>query len=190
MNLRLVTTDTGRAIAIRDHILPLLRQDGAVEVQRDVVRLTKLRIRDWVFRLWTPFNELGREEASSPSYRTPSKDSVPGGHCHMGSTSGREQRGSFGSSGPTMGPSMWRALSEDSGRTRSLDCREGMNVRVVLGDKTSCFRVFAVPRPSIGGHADIGIVLDVVIRFVVGFGRVISLVDFLRTDRRRVIIES
>jgi hypothetical protein len=69
MNLRLVTTDTGRAIAIRDHILPLLRQDGTVEVQRDVVRLTELRIRGWVFRLWTPFNELGREEASSPGYR-------------------------------------------------------------------------------------------------------------------------
>src|SRR5690349_12637818 len=66
MNLRLVTTDTGRAIAIRDHILPLVRQDGTVEVQRDVVRLTELRIRDWVFRFWTPFNELGREEASSP----------------------------------------------------------------------------------------------------------------------------
>jgi len=69
MNLRLVTTDTGLAIAIRDHILPLLRQDGTVEVQRDVVRLTELRIRDWVFRFWTPFNELGREEASSPGYR-------------------------------------------------------------------------------------------------------------------------
>jgi hypothetical protein len=47
MNLRLVTTDTSRAISIRDHILPFLRQDGTVEVQRDVVRLTELRIRDW-----------------------------------------------------------------------------------------------------------------------------------------------
>jgi hypothetical protein len=69
MNLRLVATDADRAIAIRDHILPLLRQDGTVEVQRDVVRLTELRIRGWVFRLWTPFNELGPEEASSPGYR-------------------------------------------------------------------------------------------------------------------------
>jgi hypothetical protein len=40
-----------------------------VEVQRDVVRVTELRIRAWVFRFWTPFNELGREEASSPGYR-------------------------------------------------------------------------------------------------------------------------
>jgi hypothetical protein len=136
MNLRLVTTDSGRAIAIRDHMLPLLRQDGTVEVQRDVVRLTELRIRDWVFRFWTPFNELGREEASRPAIGTPSKDSVPGRHCHMGSTSGREQRWSFGSSGPTMEPSMWRALSEDSGKTRSFDCRERMNVGVVLGAKS------------------------------------------------------
>jgi hypothetical protein len=68
MNLRLVTTDTGRAIAIRDHILPLLRQDGTVEVQRDVVRLTELRIRDWVFRFWTPFNELrARRETNESS---------------------------------------------------------------------------------------------------------------------------
>ena len=107
----------------------------------------------------------------------------------MGSTSGREQRGSFGSIGPTMEPSMWRALSEDSGRTRSFDCREGMNVRVVLGAQkpTSYLRVFVVHRPSIGGHADIGIDLDVSIRFVVGFGHVIRLVDFLRTGRRRII---
>ena len=53
----------------------------------------------------------------------------------MGSTFGREQRGSFGSIGPTMEPSMWRALSEDSGRMRSFDCKEGMNVGVVLGAK-------------------------------------------------------
>src|SRR5690348_7207887 len=99
MNLRLVTTDTGRAIAIRDHILPLLRQDRTVELQRDVVRLTELRIRDWVFRFWTPFNELGREEASSPGYRHAiERQRCPGSHCPMGSTSGREQRGSFGSS--------------------------------------------------------------------------------------------
>ena len=69
MNLRLATTDSSRAIAIRDHVLPLLRQHGTVEVQRDAVRLTELRIRAWVFRIWTPFNELGREEASSPGYR-------------------------------------------------------------------------------------------------------------------------
>lgn len=69
MRLRLVATSDGRAIAIRDHILPLLRQGGAVQVQHDVVRLTELRMGAWVFRHWTPFNELDREEASSPGYR-------------------------------------------------------------------------------------------------------------------------
>ena len=69
MTLRLVASNDERPIAIRDHILPLLRQSGAVEVQRDVVRLTELRMDNWVFRMWTPFNELGDEEASSPGYR-------------------------------------------------------------------------------------------------------------------------
>jgi hypothetical protein len=69
MSLGLVATNDDRAIAIRDHILPLLRQRGTVEVQRDTVRVTELRIGVWAFRVWTPFNELGREEASSPGYR-------------------------------------------------------------------------------------------------------------------------
>ena len=69
MRLRLVATNNGRAIAIRDHVLPLLRQGGAIQVQRDAVRVTELRIGVWMFRLWTPFNELSREEASSPGYR-------------------------------------------------------------------------------------------------------------------------
>jgi hypothetical protein len=69
MSLRLVATSDSRAIAIRDHILPLLRQGGAIQVQRGVVRLTELRMGVWAFRLWTPFNELGCEEAASPGYR-------------------------------------------------------------------------------------------------------------------------
>src|ERR1700744_5864163 len=69
MNVRLVMTDTSQAIAIRDHVLPLLREHGTVAVHRDVVRLTELQIRAWLLRFWTPFNELGREEASSPGYR-------------------------------------------------------------------------------------------------------------------------
>jgi len=69
MRLRLAATSDGDAVAIRDHILPLLRRSGAVQTQRDTVRLTELRMGVWTFRLWTPFNELGREEASSPGYR-------------------------------------------------------------------------------------------------------------------------
>lgn len=69
MNVRLASNGDDRAIAIRDHILPLLRQHGAVQIQRDMVRLTELRIGVWAFRHWTPFNELGGDEASSPGYR-------------------------------------------------------------------------------------------------------------------------
>jgi hypothetical protein len=69
MNVRLVSNSDGRALAIRDHILPLLRQNGAVQVQRDTVRETELRMGIWAFRHWTPFNQLGSEEASSPGYR-------------------------------------------------------------------------------------------------------------------------
>jgi hypothetical protein len=54
---------------MRDHVIPLLRQGGAVQVQRDAVRVTELRVGVWIFRLWTPFNELSREEAPSPGYR-------------------------------------------------------------------------------------------------------------------------
>ena len=69
MILRLVSSGDDRALAIRDHILPLLREYGALEVQRDTVRVVELRIDDWTFRHWTPFNELTAGEASSPGYR-------------------------------------------------------------------------------------------------------------------------
>jgi hypothetical protein len=69
VTLRLATSSDDRAIAIRDRILPLLRQRGTVQVQRDTVRLTELRMGAWTFRLWTPFNEIGLDEASSPGYR-------------------------------------------------------------------------------------------------------------------------
>jgi hypothetical protein len=69
VNLRLISSSDHRALAIRDHIVPLLRERGALEVQRDMVRLIELRIAPWIFRHWTPFNELHSGEASSPGYR-------------------------------------------------------------------------------------------------------------------------
>ncbi len=69
MALRLVSSDDGPVLAIRDHLLPLIRERGTLEVQRDSVRLTALRIGNWVFEHWTPFNELMSGEASSPGYR-------------------------------------------------------------------------------------------------------------------------
>jgi hypothetical protein len=50
-------------------VLPRLREKGAIEIQRDTVRVIELRTGPWVFRHWTPFNELTPGEASSPGYR-------------------------------------------------------------------------------------------------------------------------
>jgi hypothetical protein len=69
VNVRLAASSDDRALAIRDHVLPFLRAHGALEVQRDTVRLVELRIAPWVFRHWTPFNALNPGEASSPGYR-------------------------------------------------------------------------------------------------------------------------
>jgi hypothetical protein len=69
VNVRLVASSDDRARAIRDHVLPLLRERGALELQRDTVRLVELRIPPWIFRHWTPFSALNPGEASSPGYR-------------------------------------------------------------------------------------------------------------------------
>jgi len=67
--LRVVASSDDRARAIRDHVLPLLREHGALEIQRDTVRLIELRTGPWTFRHWTPFNDLLPGEASSPGCR-------------------------------------------------------------------------------------------------------------------------
>lgn len=69
MRLKLVSSDDDRARAIRDRVLPLVRDRGTLEVQRDSVRLIELRMAPWMFRHWTPFNELTPGEAASPGYR-------------------------------------------------------------------------------------------------------------------------
>jgi hypothetical protein len=69
VTVRLASSSDDRALAIRDHILPLLRNQGALEIQRDTVRIVELRLAEWTFRHWTPFNELTRGEAASPGYR-------------------------------------------------------------------------------------------------------------------------
>lgn len=69
MNLRLASSNDDRALAIRDHVLPLVRERGSLLVQRNDLRLTELTVGPWVFRHWTPFNTLGPEEALSPGYR-------------------------------------------------------------------------------------------------------------------------
>ena len=69
MSLRLVSSGDERARTIRDHLLPLIRESGKFEMQRDAVRLTLLELPPWLFRYWTPFNELPSDEAASPGYR-------------------------------------------------------------------------------------------------------------------------
>ena len=69
MTVRLVASSDDRALAIRDHLLPLIRASGVLEVQRDTVRLIELHQTPWTFRHWTPFSALKPGEASSPGYR-------------------------------------------------------------------------------------------------------------------------
>jgi hypothetical protein len=69
MGLRLVASNERRALAIRDHLLLLIRQAGELEVQRDLVRLVTWERASWVVHHWTPFNDLQPGEASSPGYR-------------------------------------------------------------------------------------------------------------------------
>jgi hypothetical protein len=69
MALELVSSGDGRAVAIRDHLLPLVREHGTLEVQRGPVRLVALRTGPWTVEHWTPFGDLSPDEASSPGYR-------------------------------------------------------------------------------------------------------------------------
>jgi hypothetical protein len=69
MGLKLVASNDDRALAIRDHLLLLVRQNGGIEVQRGLVRLITLDQDPWVIHHWTPFNDLQPDEASSPGYR-------------------------------------------------------------------------------------------------------------------------
>ena len=69
MALQLVSSADDRALAIRDHLLPIVRKHGAIENQRGLVRVIGLRMDPFVFSHWTPFNDLSPDEASSPGYR-------------------------------------------------------------------------------------------------------------------------
>ena len=69
MSLELVASNDDRALVIRDHLLPLVRRDGVLEVQRDLVRTISFEQLPWVVHHWTPFNDLQTGEASSPGYR-------------------------------------------------------------------------------------------------------------------------
>ena len=69
MALKLVASGDDRALAIRDHLVPIVRGRGMLELQRGLVRLVALRTGPWTIEHWTPFGELSPDEASSPGYR-------------------------------------------------------------------------------------------------------------------------
>lgn len=69
MSLTLVSSGEDRALAIRDHVLTVVRARGRLQIQRGPLRQTVLETGPWIISHWTPFNALLPEEASSPGYR-------------------------------------------------------------------------------------------------------------------------
>ena len=62
-----------RALAIRDHVLPLVRAHGMLQDldgKDSPLRLLVLDASQWQFTHWTPFNAIAPGEAASPGYRT------------------------------------------------------------------------------------------------------------------------
>ena len=69
MTLRLASSNDHLALAIRDHVLPLVRSFGTLEQQWGGLRRITLLLGPWSFTHWTPFKILASGEASSPGYR-------------------------------------------------------------------------------------------------------------------------
>ena len=69
MALTLAASADDRALALRDHLLPLIHTHAVLGHQSDTLCLISLQIDAWLFKHWTPFQELGSDEASSPGYR-------------------------------------------------------------------------------------------------------------------------
>lgn len=69
MTLTVVSSSDERALAIRDHLLPVVRERGRLQIQRGALRLIVFENGPWIVNHWTPFNALSPEEASSPGYR-------------------------------------------------------------------------------------------------------------------------
>jgi len=69
MSLKLVSSNEDCALALRDHLLHLIRDRGILECQRDAVRLLTLQLDAWLLKHWTPFNDPSPEQAASPGYR-------------------------------------------------------------------------------------------------------------------------
>lgn len=72
MNLRVAASGDARALAIRDHVLPIVRARGILEDlegKNSTLRMLVLEHDPWCLTHWTPFNALAPTDASSPGYR-------------------------------------------------------------------------------------------------------------------------
>ncbi len=72
MKLRVAASGDARALAVRDHVLPIVRARGILEDlegKDSTLRLVVLEHDPWYLTHWTPFNALAPTEASSPGYR-------------------------------------------------------------------------------------------------------------------------
>jgi len=72
MTLRVAASGDATALAIRDHVLPIVRERGVIEDLEDkdsTLRLIVLERDPWLITHWTPFNALDRTDAASPGYR-------------------------------------------------------------------------------------------------------------------------
>lgn len=69
MTVRLVSSNDPRALVVRDHVLRHVRAQGRIELQDGQLRLVRLQLGPFQCSHWTPFRNLGSEEASSPGYR-------------------------------------------------------------------------------------------------------------------------
>lgn len=72
MTLHLAASGDADALLLRDHVLPVVREQGTLEDLEDKnspLRLVVLERPPWRFLHWTPFNALAPDQASSPGYR-------------------------------------------------------------------------------------------------------------------------
>jgi hypothetical protein len=72
MTLHVAASADANALAIREHILPIVRAHGVLEDlegKNSALRLIVMERQGWRFVHWTPFNALAPGQASSPGYR-------------------------------------------------------------------------------------------------------------------------
>jgi hypothetical protein len=77
MTLHVAASSDANALAIRDHILPIVREHGLLEdleAKNSSLRLIVLERQVWRILHWTPFNALAPGQASSPGYRHALRD--------------------------------------------------------------------------------------------------------------------